>query len=95
MKIGYIQQRSSKCEYGQAHKDFDTMVNILKFQTLFSFCSQIKCGFSELEFTKWLGRIANREDRGQSSLVWIFSVCHATSIGNVRTYIVSGTAKIP
>ena len=30
------------------------MVNVLKFGTLFSFCSQIKCWFSGLEFTKWM-----------------------------------------
>ena len=30
---------------------FCIMVKVLKFQTLFS-CSQIKCCFSELEFTK-------------------------------------------
>ena len=27
-------------------------VNVLKFQTLFSICSQIRCSFSELEFKK-------------------------------------------
>ena len=30
------------------------MVNVLKFRTLFSFCSKIKCWFSVLEFTKCL-----------------------------------------
>ena len=30
------------------------MINIRKFQTLFSICSQIKCWFSELNFTKYL-----------------------------------------
>ena len=34
--------------------DYACMVNVLKFQTLFSFCSQIKCRFSVLEFTKAL-----------------------------------------
>ena len=29
-------------------------VDVLKLQTLFSFCSQIKCGLSMLEFTKCL-----------------------------------------
>ena len=33
---------------------FMGMVNVLKFQTLFSFCSQIKCWFSGLEFTNFL-----------------------------------------
>ena len=33
-------------------------VNVLKFQSLFSICSKIKC---------WLFRIANREDHGQSA----------------------------
>ena len=47
-------------------------VNVLKFQTLFSFCSQIKCCLSGLEFT-----IANREDPDQtasSEAVWSGSV---------------------
>ena len=30
------------------------MINVLKFGTLFSFCSQIECWFSGLEFTKSL-----------------------------------------
>ena len=29
----------------------DTL-NVLKFRTLFDFCSQINCSFSELQFTK-------------------------------------------
>ena len=29
-------------------------VNVLKFRTLFSFCSQIKCWFSGLEFTNFM-----------------------------------------
>ena len=29
------------------------MINIRKFQTLFSFCSQIKCWYSELKFTEY------------------------------------------
>ena len=36
-------------------------VNVLKSQTLFSFCSQIKCGFSGLELT------TNREDPDQTA----------------------------
>ena len=36
------------------------MLNVLKFQTLFSFCSQIKCWFSELGFT-------NSEDPDQTA----------------------------
>ena len=35
-------------------------VNVLKFQTSFSFCSQIICCFLGLEFTKMLVRIVNR-----------------------------------
>ena len=31
---------------------FTLTVNVLKFRTLFSFCSQIKCWYSGLEFTK-------------------------------------------
>ena len=38
-----------------------TTVNVIKFQTLFSFCSQIKCWLSGLE----LVRKANREDPDQ------------------------------
>ena len=34
--------------------DSTCAVNVLKFQTLFSFCSQIKCWLLELEVTKWL-----------------------------------------
>ena len=36
------------------NKNFFTIVNVLKFLTLFSFCSQIKCQLSGLEFTKCL-----------------------------------------
>ena len=32
------------------------MVNVLKFQTLFSFCSQMNSLFPGLEFTKWLSK---------------------------------------
>ena len=42
------------------------MVNVLKFQTLSSFCSQIKCWFIGPEFTLMVVRIANRGDPGQS-----------------------------
>ena len=31
-------------------------VNVLKFQTLFSFCLQIKSGFSGVKFTKFLSK---------------------------------------
>ena len=45
----------------------------LKFQTLFFFCSQIKCWLSGLEFKKKCFRIANRADPDQtasSEAVW-------------------------
>ena len=45
---------------------FSYIVNVLKFQTLFSFCSQIKCWFSGLEFVNKLVRIANMEGPGQT-----------------------------
>ena len=40
-------------------------VNVLKFRTIFSFCSQIKFWFSGLKFT--LVRVANREDIDQTA----------------------------
>ena len=52
-------------------------VNVLKFRTLFSFCSHIKCWFkiSGLELiNKMLVRIAIREDPDQS-LIWVCVVC--------------------
>ena len=51
-------------------KLFNT-VNVLKFQTLFSFCFQLKCGLSRLEFTKYL----SEEKTGRSSLIWVCPVC--------------------
>ena len=43
-------------------------VYVLKFQTLFSFCSQAKCWLSGPEFTKCLNnRIAKREDTDQTA----------------------------
>ena len=33
---------------------YNHTVNVLKFRTLFSFCSEIKCWFSGLKFTKCL-----------------------------------------
>ena len=50
--------------------EFEVTVNVLKFQTLFSFCSQIKCWLFEpdLEFTKCLHvLITNREDLDQTA----------------------------
>ena len=44
-----------------------SMINVLKFQTLFSFCSEIKCGVSGLEYTKLLVRLTNSEDPDQTA----------------------------
>ena len=51
-------------------------VNVLKFQTLFSFCSQIKCLISGLELSKMLPRLANRRDPDQaaSEAAWSGSI---------------------
>ena len=49
-------------------------VNVLKFRTLFSLCSQIKW-VSGLEITKTLNRIANREDPVRLILlIWVCPV---------------------
>ena len=40
-------------------------VNVLKFRTLFSICSQIKCWFFRAEIQKKFGRIANKGDPDQ------------------------------
>ena len=42
-------------------------VNVLKFQTLFSFCSLIKCCLSGQELTKCLSKKANGEDSDQTA----------------------------
>ena len=43
-------------------------VNVLKFRTIFSFCSQKKCRLSGLDsIHKMHGRIANREDSDQTA----------------------------
>ena len=41
-----------------------------KILNTFSFCSQLKCWLSGLEFTK-----ANREDPDQTALIWVSAVC--------------------
>ena len=43
------------------------MVNVLKFQTFFSFCSQIKCWLSSLELgAQWLsGRVLDSRPKGR------------------------------
>ena len=46
------------------------MVNVLKFRTLFSFCSQIKCRLSWLEFTKCL----SQQQTGKTQ-IWVCTVC--------------------
>ena len=43
------------------------MVNVLKFQKLFSFCSQIKCCIIRARIHKMLIIIANREDPDQTA----------------------------
>ena len=42
-------------------------VNVLKFQTLFLFCSQIKSWVIKAGIHKMLVRIANREDPDQTA----------------------------
>ena len=49
------------------HISFVITVNALKFRTLFSLCSQIKCWLSGLEVTKGLSEIAKREDPDQTA----------------------------
>ena len=44
----------------------DCMVNVLKFRTLFSFSSQIKCWLSELEFTNACQNNKQRLDPDQT-----------------------------
>ena len=43
------------------------MINVLKFRTLFSLCSEIKCGVSGLEFTKLLVNLTNNEGPDQTA----------------------------
>ena len=59
-----------------------TMVNVLKFQILFSFCSKLNCWLSGLEFTKFLsvkqtGKTLKQSDLGLHCLSR--SICQATS----------------
>ena len=73
------------------------MVNVLRFQIFFSFCSQIKCPFSGLEFAKILVRIA----KGEAKIKLLLKVqsdlylpClsvpfrQATNVQNYRTFTV-------
>ena len=50
-------------------------VNVLKFGTLLSFCSQIKSPISGSGIHKFLVRIANRDCFFRRSLIWICSFC--------------------
>ena len=60
------------------------MVNVLKFQTLFSFWTQIKCWLPEFEITKYLSAAENSKQgrpwpdcvlRRSTSLIWVCPVC--------------------
>ena len=44
-----------------------SIVIVLKFETLFSFCTPMICGLPGLELTKMLVRIAKREDPDQTT----------------------------
>ena len=46
----------------------ENTVTVLKFRTLFSFCYQIKCWFSGLEFHNCFVRVAKRDDPDQTAL---------------------------
>ena len=54
-------------------------VNVLKFWTLFPFCSQIKCLLSGLELTKCLSEYKQGRPWSvcffRSSLIWVWRVC--------------------
>ena len=74
-----------------------TTVNVLKFWTLSSFCSQIKCWFSGLEFTNFLSELQTgktlirlllqkKSDLGLPCLSRPF--CQATIVRNFRTFTV-------
>ena len=69
------------------------MVNVLKFQALFSFCSQIKCWFQGLNITKCKhGRLWS-DCFFRSSLTWVWTVClgpfwESTSLQNFRTFTI-------
>ena len=66
-------------------------VNVLKFYTLFSFCSQIKCWFSRAGIHKFFVRVANREDPDQSDLGLPFlsrPFWQVPSVQNFRTFTV-------
>ena len=80
-------------------------VYVLKFQTLFSFCSQIKCWFSGLEFTKWLSEyqtgktlirllLQKQSDLGLHCFNFCLGVFQATSVRNFRTCTVHFTPKL-
>ena len=52
----------------RGHQLLNITVNVLKFRTLFFFCSQIKCWFSVVDGShKMLVWIANREDIDQTA----------------------------
>ena len=57
------------------------IVNVLKFQTLFSLCSKIRAGIHKMHF-----RIANRGDPDQTafseSLIWVYTVCLYLFVAN-------------
>ena len=65
-QIQALHKASAKMQHFDAKVFWGTFIwgstiNALKFQTLFSFCSQIKCWLSGIGFTI-LVSIANRED---------------------------------
>ena len=74
------------------------MVNVLKFQTIFSFCSEIKCWLPGLESTKWLSKwqtgktlirllLQKQSDLGLYYLSRLF--WQGTSVQNFRTFTIT------
>ena len=63
------------------------MVNVLKFQTLFSFQFQIKYWLSGLELFKILVRITNREDPDQTASSEVRGLPAYTQSTQLRTSI--------
>ena len=57
---------------------YPVTLNVLKYQTLFSFSSQIKYWLLELEFAKCFVRIANR-----SCLIWVYTHCYNSNLTDV------------
>ena len=66
-------RKTKLLEMEEVRKLYKGTVNILKFQTLFSFCSEIKYLFSRLEFTIY--RSCQNSKQRRSSLICVCAVC--------------------